>query len=1681
MTTQSRSSQTTGRIARARPPAAPGPVSAADRRLRRARTVALAGLLSLASAATLRAATIAVTSTASDRGSFTELSCLPPGSDVDAGPGASTVTGGATLAAAESDGRVTLREAICVANNTPEADVVTLSAATYTLDVADNYWYGPNGLPPIGDDITIEGNGAVLRRNPSNDDGVFGRRFRFFFVSRRTLTDGIAVVGGVDRARLTLRDLTLRGGLARGGRASAGGGGGGMGGAVFNQGFLELERVTFYANAAQGGESGRPSAGFPPLAVYFGGGGGMGEDVILTSGGGFGPGSFGGALGGNDLHDENGHVRFGCGGGAGFGLASGGDATHTGDDFGVISGNGGGLGNVGGSAFCAFTDYCAGLGRDGGGGGGAFLGSDETPASDGRGGDFGQSGREAGSCGGGGGVGAGGASGTALWSAGSGGFGGGGASALVLGLSLPDFFLAGAGGFGGGGGADLVGGGLMGFGGGQGGILAEMYLPSGGGGAGLGGALFNHGGEVVARNTTWTGNRAIGGRVPANDLGATSARAGSGLGGAIFNLDGALDLRSSTLAGNRAVRGPGGLGPAGAAGGALYNRIQNPDVYGFAPGVTILSSILADSLDADGAPISDCNHSARGGASLGSDLAISEGNLFEIASDLANTWLHAGCSPGSSILGDPRLAPLGDRGGSTPTMALGEGSPALHAAGPACEGLEEDQRGRPRPVGAGCDIGAYEVGEDFGDAPAPAYPTLLADDGARHLAPASPVLFLGDLAPGDEADGRPTADADGDGAEEDGVVWTSRVSPGTGAGLEVRVSAAGLVSAWVDWGGDGSWNDPEDRILEDAPVVAGANDFVVAVPPTAALGTTFGRFRVASDGGLAPTGPASDGEVEDHPVLVEVPVEVRVGNATVPEGSGGGTSVLGIPVQVTTTSTASSVVLSLVSGTATGGVDFTDPGPTLVEFEAGGELTRIVEIAVAADDVVEGDEAFGVLLSGPSLGAIVLAAEGSGTITDDDTTTLDLTSVAGGSAEGDGGTSLRTFSVTLGQAVQGGFGIQVRTADGTATAGSGDYVGDPQVVAFAGTPGESHPVSVGIRGDRVVEADEAFTVSLGSLSDLAAGVDPARIVVDALSEVVEILNDDATTVLLSPLASSGPEGDEGTTDRTFSVALEHAVQGGFELGFDVLDGTASSAAGDFVGDGGSLAFAGTAGETATLTVAVRGDTLVEADETFSVALGILGALGAGVDPADITVDAEPEVGWIVNDDSTRISIADAEAAEDDGSVTVTVSMTHESELPVTVFFSSADGTAGDESSDGDYRSASGTLTLEPGETSVTLVVVLETDAVEEPDEWFFVDLGVAEPADVAFVDDGRADVTIADDDDRGAPVVLGVAAGANGDLSECSQVGRPVHRLTADFDQAMFDPSGDDVAGDVTNPAHYRLLASGPDLDFSTSGCGGTPTGDDVEIPLESLQWNGADSAVVASVGTALADGLYELRLCRELRDLHGNLLDGGGDGGPGRDFARRFRVERSNLFANAHFDHCGTIAPTFAPWQVDATSPDVVRPDGDDSLGSALSGSARVESFGPDSVTLDQCAALETVGPLELRVRLRSTSAPTALAAATLFCQILDSAGCTGRVLSEAFATALVEDTAAEFVELSRAVVAPPGASSARCGLDLTPLTAGDPLSTTDVDRFFLGPVADLFADGFESGDLSGWSSEAP
>jgi len=179
---------------------------------------------------------------------------------------------------------------------------------------------------------------------------------------------------------------------------------------------------------------------------------------------------------------------------------------------------------------------------------------------------------------------------------------------------------------------------------------------------------------------------------------------------------------------------------------------------------------------------------------------------------------------------------------------------------------------------------------DYGDAPAP-YPTLLADNGARHLQ--NKDLYLGPEAPDGssldtEDDGIPSAAATGDDADvyddENGVFGLEGITPGMPLTLQVvstdNVTTEGAwLSAWIDFNRDGDWDDPDEHLELTGPNNKGysvqldsgssVTSYVTFdVPADAVPGDTYARFRFSTTENLAYTGTAPDGEVEDYQVMM---------------------------------------------------------------------------------------------------------------------------------------------------------------------------------------------------------------------------------------------------------------------------------------------------------------------------------------------------------------------------------------------------------------------------------------------------------------------------------------------------------------------------------------------------------------------------------------------------------------------------------------------------------------------------------------------------------------------------------------------------------------------------------------------------------------------------------------------
>lgn len=287
---------------------------------------------------------------------------------------------------------------------------------------------------------------------------------------------------------------------------------------------------------------------------------------------------------------------------------------------------------------------------------------------------------------------------------------------------------------------------------------------------------------------------------------------------------------------------------------------------------------------------------------------------------------------------------------------------------------------------------------------------------------------------------------------------------------------------------------------------------------------------------------------------------------------------------------------------------------------------------------------------------------------------------------------------------------------------------------FTYTPGEALAASGGTDTFIVEVRDTGFRLNFWSPTTTKV---PVAVVVDAVAP--------APAPVVVPALSIGPaskvEGNAGTSNLGFTVSLSAASNSAVTVGYSTSNGTATAGQ-DYVATSGTVTF--NAGETSkTVNVAVNGDTTIESDETFTVTLS---------NPAGASIATPTATGTIVNDDVApapvlpTVSIADLSVSEgngDDAHFMFTVSLSTPSESPVTVRYSTSNGTA---TAGQDYLATSDSITFAPGVTSQMVHVDIIGDTVVEPNETFTVTL--SSPSGATIVK-ATATGTIVNDDVAG--------------------------------------------------------------------------------------------------------------------------------------------------------------------------------------------------------------------------------------------------------------------------------------------------------------------------------------------
>ena len=315
-----------------------------------------------------------------------------------------------------------------------------------------------------------------------------------------------------------------------------------------------------------------------------------------------------------------------------------------------------------------------------------------------------------------------------------------------------------------------------------------------------------------------------------------------------------------------------------------------------------------------------------------------------------------------------------------------------------------------------------------------------------------------------------------------------------------------------------------------------------------------------------------------------------------------------------------------------------------------------------------------------------------------------------------------------------------------------------------GRGGTNTVVYLGPRSSYTIGASatpNSLTVSCNGVTDSLVNIQALKFT----DQTVTTAQLTSSVVALSALDATKAEGNNGSTAFTFKVTRTGSTGGSGTVAWSVTgSGATPATTADFSGNvmpSGTISFA--AGDTSkTITVNVAGDTLVEANEGFTVTLSKPGA--------GITLGTATAGGTIVNDDvySGSLAISANTPSQNEGqsgatpfnfTVTRSGDTTGFAKANWTVAGVKLSGTSAADGSDFVGGLPSGTVNFAPGQTSAQISVNVAGDAVVEANESFSVTLSSAPLGET--IRTASASSTIINDDKAAAASLTETASAAH--------------------------------------------------------------------------------------------------------------------------------------------------------------------------------------------------------------------------------------------------------------------------------------------------------------------------------
>ncbi len=504
---------------------------------------------------------------------------------------------------------------------------------------------------------------------------------------------------------------------------------------------------------------------------------------------------------------------------------------------------------------------------------------------------------------------------------------------------------------------------------------------------------------------------------------------------------------------------------------------------------------------------------------------------------------------------------------------------------------------------------------------------------------------------------------------------------------------------------------------------------------------------------------------------------LSIDDVSVDEGAGTATFTITLTGTVQNDFT---VDYATLDASAEAGSDYTVIGATTLSFGGGNNNVQSVSVAITENTIAEPTETYFVNLSGLTdngqTGISISDGQGEGEITDNDSATISITGFSVDEAVG-----TANFTISISQAVQNIVVLDFETSTNSAISPS-DYTAMATTLSFGESNLLTQIVSIPILDDILVEPTESLN---GVLSSLVVNGQAVNFIgnLSSIGAIGTIIDNDTATITIADVSLL--EVDEGET-LNYEFTVTHngkSTDGPFTIDFTTSNIEAEAGL-DYVGKSSTITFSGATSETQTIGIVVRGDDILEPNESFHVSL-----TEADFGARAITFDDAVGLGTIINNDISQASIAATVQASEPGSNgEYTIRLSNAVSVATTIDYSvGGSATAAD-----DYTALSGSITIAAGATEGTIDVLILDDNILEGDETIVVRLtGTANSVSIAAADE--ATLTLSDDDSSEVSIAATVQASEPGSNGEYTiRLSNPVSVATT----ISYSVGGSATAGD---------------------------------------------------------------------------------------------------------------------------------------------------------------------------------------------------------------------------------------------------------------------------------------------